>query len=109
MNYQISINIPFQSKSKVEYDKVVKKSKQTSTFTIWGIVGGVLLIVSSNVNGKMIFYLLESYQLIALISKLTTLPMPSKFKITLTFLNYVMNFKVTEMEQINNLLPSIMS
>ena len=96
-------------KSKEEFDTTVKKGKQISTFTIFGTVGGFFLIFSSKLNGKLIFYLLESYQLIALISKLTTLPMPSKFKITLTFLNYVMNFKITEMEQINNLLPSIMS
>ena len=57
----------------------------------------------------MIFYLLESYQIIALISQLTSLPMPSKFKITLTFLNYVMNFQITEIEWIQELLPAIMS
>ena len=109
MNYLLSITLPFQMKSKEEYDLTVNKAGQLSTFTIGGIVGGFVLIVSSNVNGKMIFYLLESYQIIALISQLTSLPMPSKFKITLTFLNYVMNFQITEIEWIQELLPAIMS
>jgi len=109
MNYPVCITVPFQMKSKEEYDLTVNKAKQMSNFTLGGIIGGFVLIVSSNVNGKMIFYLLESYQIIALISQLTSLPMPSKFKITLTFLNYVMNFQITEIEWINALLPSIMN
>ena len=68
MNYQISIIVPFQMKSVEEYEITVKKGKQTSNFTVCGIIGGFFLIVSSKVNGKTIFYLLESYQLIALIS-----------------------------------------
>ena len=79
-------------KSKEDYDNTVNKAKQTSTITIWGTLGGGLLIISSSVNGKMIFYLLESYQLIALISQLNSLPMPPKLKITLSFLDNIMNF-----------------
>ena len=79
-------------KSVEEYEITVNKAKQTSTITICGTLGGGLLIISSSVNGKMIFYLLESYQLIALISQLNSLPMPPKLKITLSFLDNIMNF-----------------
>ena len=109
MNYPLSINVPFQMKSKEDYENTFIGAKQIQTFTLWGIAGGFLLIMTSSVNGQMIFYLLESYQVIALISKLTTLPMPSKFKIKLSFLDYVMNFEITQIEQINKLLPSIMN
>jgi len=73
-------------KSKEDFDNAVKSGKVMRNYSLIGIIGGSVLIVSSSVNGKMIFYLLEGYQLIALISLLTTLPAPSKFKITLEFL-----------------------
>jgi len=86
MNYQATITIPFQMKSKEEFDNAMNSGQEMQTASLIGTIGGVVLIISSNVNGKIIFYLLEGYQMICLVCMLTTLPTPSKFKITLTFL-----------------------